>query len=875
MGSLYPYPLKNKAYLGCLVLLEIGSVVVSPSLQANSTQTNLTVNQQREQAVQLAKQGNLANGIDTLKQLHVHYPQDAKVTADLIILLRLAGHNAEIVNLTNNEKLDSQVNAIPSYAYTAWLGALRDQKQAKQAFDIAQQVYTLSGKTPFNKAKSISAANATNTVNPVDTVASIPFDTWYYATLAAEAGRRDVVQQLLTTLEQGNLTAAQYATLAYIQRLSGNWQQSISSSKQALAKDPNQRLALEQLFVALRTTNQVGAAYQLANQHPDIFSATTILPVKLEVLSLNLQIALKQKEQLETQGNYQQAHQLIDNNLLALKQSLNELSVNPANKKLPEYESIFNDYLYVLRVQERMAEVVAQYEQLSLTEQFQMKPYAKNAVADAYLALKKPQQAHKIYDYLLKNSVEPTVELYIADYYALIEQDKYQEASQLLSRLDQKIDQQTDLQALSATTRADIQSRVRVDQIIALDAAYRNQLGVAANSLKKLVEQNPKNISLANDYATILNWRGLPSASDQMLQQAYQSAPYHLGLDLTSTANARDLQDYSRWKTTLTTVVEKIPTHNGVIKNSGVIKSQQEWRDRQRASIQSNLTIGRTDADNQAPSSVNGSGEREWNTRINSPWIDSNWRVFANHLDRSADLEPTQQHDQRLGLGLEWQAKRKNAWLMIDEQRQTDQIGFELGWSHWLNDNWRYRLGYQKNSNQTPLRALESGLDANAYQAGLDWRQNESRNASFGYQLLDISDGNQRQSLSARYNQRLHATAKHITSGGVEAYYDNNSQAGGNYFNPDHSASYGVNLEHDWLSWHKDQQTFTQHFEVSAGVSQQAGFSGKTYANALYQHEWELNRIWQINYGVGWGSQTYDGNREQRTFAKLGLTGAF
>ncbi len=864
MGSLYPYPLKNKAYLGCLVLLEIGCVVVSPSLQANSTQTNLTVNQQREQAVQLAKQGNLANGIDTLKQLHVHYPQDAKVTADLIILLRLAGRNAEIVNLTNSEKLDSQVEAMPSYAYTAWLGALRDQKQAKQAFDIAQQVYTLSGKTPFHKAKSISAANATNTVNPADTVASIPFDTWYYATLATEAGRRDVVQQLLTTLEQGNLTAAQYATLAYIQRLSGNWQQSISSSKQALAIDPKQRLALEQQFVALRSSNQIAAAYQLANDHSDIFPSTSILSVKVDLLSLNLQAALKQKEVLEAQGKYPQAWQLVEANLQALKQVLNELNVTPSSKALPEYASIFNDYLYLLRVQEYMPKVVAQYESLSLAKQFQLKPYAKNAVADAYLALKKTKQAHELYAYLLSNSAQPSVELYIADYYALIDQDQYRQASELLKQLDQQV-----LPIQRSSSVLEIQKRVRVEQMIALDAAYRNRLDVAANSLQQLVQQNPKNTSLANDYATILNWRGLALSSDQVLQQAYINAPYNVALDLSSAANARDLQDYPRWRAAVATAAEKVPN------NSGVIKSQQALQDRNRATIQSNLTIGRTSADKQTANFVNGTSERDWNTRINSPWINDHWRVFASHLDRSADLQPTQQRDQRLGLGLEWQQARKNVWLMVDQQRQTDKTGFELGLAHWLNDNWRYRLTYQQNSNQIPLRALESGLDANAYQTGLTWRQNESKSASFGYQLLDISDGNKRQSLSTRYNQRLYANAKHITDGGIEAYYDKNSQSGGNYFNPEHSASYGVNLQHDWLTWHKDQQSFTQHVEVSAGISQQAGFGGKTYANALYQHEWELNRLWQINYGVGWGSQVYDGNREQRTFAKFGLTGTF
>lgn len=843
MGSIYPDLVKNKIYLSCLVGLEIACCGISLPLYASPLASELTVSQQREQAVQLAKQGQVQVGTSTLKQLHKQYPQDAKVTADLIILLRLAGDNAAIARLTSNENLNPQL--VAAYAYTAWLGALRDQKRAEQAFNIAQQIYKLNDSD--NKE------------------AQPPFDQWYYLTLAAEAGRTDVAQQLVNELKQlGGLTAAQHAQLAYAQRLSGNWQQAFDESKQALALQPNHRLALEQQFAALRSLNQPHAAYQLASQHPDIFSADTIYPIQAEVLNSNLQSALKQKEVLEAQGKYPQAWQLVEANLQALKQVLNELNVTPSSKALPEYASIFNDYLYLLRVQEYMPKVVAQYESLSLAKQFQLKPYAKNAVADAYLALKKPKQAHELYAYLLSNSAQPSVELYIADYYALIDQDQYRQASELLKQLDQQV-----LPIQRSSSVLEIQKRVRVEQMIALDAAYRNRLDVAANSLQQLVQQNPKNTSLANDYATILNWRGLALSSDQVLQQAYINAPYNVALDLSSAANARDLQDYPRWRAAVATAAEKVPN------NSGVIKSQQALQDRNRATIQSNLTIGRTSADKQTANFVNGTSERDWNTRINSPWINDNWRVFASHLDRSADLQPTQQRDQRLGLGLEWQQARKNVWLMVDQQRQTDKTGFELGLAHWLNDNWRYRLTYQQNSNQIPLRALESGLDANAYQTGLTWRQNESKSASFGYQLLDISDGNKRQSLSTRYNQRLYANAKHITDGGIEAYYDKNSQSGGNYFNPEHSASYGVNLQHDWLTWHKDQQSFTQHVEVSAGISQQAGFGGKTYANALYQHEWELNRLWQINYGVGWGSQVYDGNREQRTFAKFGLTGTF
>ncbi|WP_026471417.1 poly-beta-1,6 N-acetyl-D-glucosamine export porin PgaA [Alkanindiges illinoisensis] len=826
------------------------SLAIQPSHKLALTQKRLLLGQQ---AVKLASQRQFEPAISQLYQLHQQNPDDLKTTADLMVVLRLAGRNAELVRLAQQEKLTTKINDIPAYAYKSWLDALRDQQQFQAAFELARQIYNQSEQQPTGQA---------------------PFDPWYYATLAAEAGQTAVVQQLLGSLQQGTLNADQYAQLAYIQRLAGLSGQAVVSSQQALALNPQQRLALEQQFVALRNLDRVTEAYQLAQQHPEVFPASAVWLVKADILSLNMQAALKQKDQLELQGKYQQAAQLIDQNLLALRQALDQL-----NKNQNEYAPLFNDYLYALRVRERMPELIAEYQQLSVSEQFQLQPYAKRAVADAYLATKQPVQAHEIYQYLLENLPQPDAELFIADYYALIEQEKYQQASDVLVKLDQ----QFPTMAASMTDLEARKTRVRVEQMLALDAAYRNQLDIAVPKLQQLVQDNPDNTSLANDYATILNWRGLPQAAEQVVQQAYENAPHSVTLDLTHASNARDLQDYAGWQDALEKASQKTP------ESSSVIKAQQEWQDRQRVTLQSDLKIAHSKADARTLSSVNGSHDREWHTRLNSPWLDNRWRIFVDHQDRWADLEPAHQRDQRLGLGAEWQQDRKNAWVLVNQQldnhsgqsqsgqsSNSQKTGFSAGWGHWLNDHWRYRLGYEHNSAQIPLRALEAGLDANGYQAGVDWRQHESRSASFSYQALDISDGNLRQSVSGAFNQRLFANEKHITTGGLEAFYENNSQPGGSYFNPDHNLSYGINLDHDWMTWRGDeQQSFNQHFELGTGINQQAGFSGKAYVNALYQHEWQLNRRWQINYGIGWGSQVYDGNREQRTYGVLGLSGAF
>ncbi|WP_212789355.1 hypothetical protein, partial [Acinetobacter pittii] len=54
-------------------------------------------------------------------------------------------------------------------------------------------------------------------------------------------------------------------------------------------------------------------------------------------------------------------------------------------------------------------------------------------------------------------------------------------------------------------------------------------------------------------------------------------------------------------------------------------------------------------------SEQNGLKDREMETRLNSPWINDNYRLFAWHQDRYGEYRFGDVHDQRYGVGAEWQ----------------------------------------------------------------------------------------------------------------------------------------------------------------------------------------------------------------------------
>ena len=78
-------------------------------------------------------------------------------------------------------------------------------------------------------------------------------------------------------------------------------------------------------------------------------------------------------------------------------------------------------------------------------------------------------------------------------------------------------------------------------------------------------------------------------------------------------------------------------------------------------------------------------------TRINSPWIKDNYRLFAWHQDRYGGYRFGDVHDQRYGVGAEWQANRKALSAILSQSTDGGQAGVRIDWSQWLNDHWQYQ----------------------------------------------------------------------------------------------------------------------------------------------------------------------------------------
>lgn len=785
--------------------------------------------QAREQAVQLARDSHVDRAITALRQLRGKYPNDQRILADLIVLLRHVGRSEEVVALTRHLRASD----LPDYAVMAWAGALRDQHQ-------------------FERARLILEAHARK-LTPTGKI--------FFAMVTSEAGQRHRAVELLPSPSTAGLNATDFAHMAYVYRRDTDAASALRMCARALRMAPQNRLAQQEQIYALELMGSANLAYQLASQHPGLLPLRQMDRLRASATATHIRNGIHQR-------GYLLDHHRLKERKLPLERALAELNNNirrfeNEGDKAQAQRSRF-DRIVVLQELKRMPEAIKAYKAIGKPDR-EIPVYVRRAAGSAFLYLRHPQRAAVIYQGLIDENPGIDVQVYLGLYYALIECEDYDKALKLIDKLH-KVTPAWRRPEPPRRDRVANWERLAVEHVWALDAAYRNREYLADKRLKSLYDRAPYNLDLLNTYATVLRWRGWPEKAAKLTALAQGYAPRNKDTRINVANDARDLGLYDVWGRKITKLRREFPH------DTSIAKSNAYWLDRRDPSISSELIVGRSSGGNI----VNGNRDRQWNSRLNSPWTHNGWRAYLEHKYLWANFDNGEDSYDRLGAGAEWEWGRKHFWTTVSDDRFTGKnVGVAAGWSQWLNDHWHYSLSADSYSTDTPLRAHQAGLRGRSYNAGINWRDSESRSAYANLGLLAISDGNKRTSFSTGFTQRLQSSAHHITAGSIDLFANHNSRPGGPYFNPEDSRSASLRLQHDWLTWRRYEHSLTQHFDASIGVDWQTGYGSARSYDLLYRHDWRLARTWELHYGLGWGSHVYDGNRENRVYAVVGFSGVF
>lgn len=832
MFAHYP-PLHRSRFwllLGVLGLFPVGVVTAAPVIAPDTP----ALQQQRWHAVDQAKAGHLAEGIHQLQALSAAHPNDPWITADLIVLLRQAGQNSAISQLTTHLNPAD----VPSYAWIDWAKALRDEKQ-------------------FTRAKAVLAPF----------VGTLTVDgKILYAMILAEAGDLTAAIQALPPATTPALTATHLANMAYVYRLAQQPETALKLTEQALQQEPNNRWAVREQVFSLSALGSAFKAERIAAQHRDFFSRPEQQQVQASIASETIRNAYQERKRLDRAHQFAERNIPLHNALTLLQANRAAFTDNPRLLLTTRYDEI-----YVLRELRLWKQTISEFESLPQQPRTadeatlrSIPDYVRTAAGEAYDADQQPKEAIRLLNSVVNQYPGSDVAVYISLYYAYLDAEEYQHGEALLQTLHRVTPNWT-----HGTTNDPNWELMDVDSLWVMDPAYRNNLALAEQRGQDLMNAAPYNTGSINTLATLENWRGWPAQSLKTTQLARAYSPLSQGTRMNLAQDYRDLGWNARWGREIDGLYRQFP------QDDSVHKGWLAWQDRRYPSISSEYITGKSRGNSTVANPVTGNRDQEWLTRLNSPWI-GNWRGFLQHhwIWSSYDEGPISFN--RLGVGAEWRHDRKHFWTMLSNDQFTGQhVGLTLGWSQWLDDHWQYSLSADTYSIQTPLRAKRAGYSGKSFNANVTWRQSESREAYVGLSTLAISDGNKRVDFSAGATQRVWASPHHITSIGMDLFAEHNTQPGGDYFNPANSQSVNLRLEHQWITWRHYERSFTQYFKVSPGYGWQDGFGGAPTIDLFYEHKWRFSRTWSLHYGVGWGSNVYDGGREGRLYGLIGFGGVF
>ena len=819
-------------YLKSFIPITLCTLTVT-NLQAAPDQHINEIDQQREAIVISIKQGNVDAGITELRKLLEKAPNNQKLIADYLLL---ALQNKRYLEEDQKWLQHIQPAYFPAYAQLPLIKAYRDKKQ----FPIALNVLNL-----FQNKNNSSDLEILKAV-----------------LLAENQQKAEAIAQL-KKIDIEQLNHDQLNQLSYAYRISDQPIQALAVIRKSNIETANTASEQEYLNVLM-----VLGAYQqvltLIQKNPALDSTHAVKrQALLGQFSESIKNAIKSQKHLAYQGEADvQSYAQLDEVLKHPRVLDSELKQDPNLYRRFRYE-----YIYGLSYRSRHRDVLAVNDNLDLPLT-DMPAYVRHSIADAYLATKQAAKAEKVYKSLLTEKNYADMNVYTSLYYALIEQEKYKQANALIKDIDSK------MPTFQYSLAKGVDKRVHPERndyenLKALSLAYSNHLNDAENLLTRNIERAPNNEEVINNLVRIQRWREKPQQAEQTLNRLNGIEPRSKSTSINQMQNQQALGDISAWRNQTMHLSQRYPT------DTSVIKSHKELADRERFSISHDSRFSESKADqNQVLETLKGTKDFESTTRLNSPWMHDNYRVFTQYKHRMGDYREGKIRDERLGLGGEWDSKQKSMSVMLSQDLDGDDLGFDANWNHRLDDHWRYNLGFSTQAD-IPLQALKLNEDAQSYTAGLSWQANESKQASLQYQATDISDGNLRQELSARYQQNIFMQPHHKTQLGLSSYLGRNRLDQTAYFSPKESISGAIDFNHDWLTWRKYEQSFTQQFSLTTGFYKQTDFDAEPVVDIRYGHQWQLTRTWGLQYGVGWGMHPYDGEKEKKWYGQLGFEGKF
>lgn len=531
------------------------------------------------------------------------------------------------------------------------------------------------------------------------------------------------------------------------------------------------------------------------------------------------------------------------------------------------------DRLGALKARARTAEVIREYETLQ-AEGVKLPTYAVRWVAASYLDQRLPEKAAPLYRQAITApdaDVGDRVEDSTALFYALLENDQVDEARTVAKNLADSQKPRVELKGLPIGNPND--EWMDAQQLAAQAGTYGADLPSSEKSLEELVGKAPGSIGLRLAQAEMYRARDWPRRAERVLKETEAQSPRDIGLEMSQGFTALDLQEWRQLDILTDDVVARNPDNRQV-------QRLQRLRDvHDMAELRVEAYTGKSFGGGNNGDAGAVSGSRDWGieSRIYTPPIDEDWRLFAGAGYATADFEEGTGHHRWQVVGVERRTRDMTIEAEVSNHSYGDgsKQGAAVSIARDINDNWQYggSLGYLLST--TPLRALNEGITANGGSGFIRWRANESREWKLTLSPSHFSDGNDRFEALLSGREGLYSSPKVQVDLGLEVGASRNSKEDTIYFNPksDFTVLPVININH--VLYHRYETQWSQQFQVGAGTYSQQDYSTGGIGLVGYGQRYRWNDVLEAGANLSLISRPYDGDRERDLRLLVDLTYRF
>ena len=781
----------------------------------------MSLQQQHEQAVLLARHGDYAAALARLESLHSKNPADQDITGDLIVIAGWAGQYERA------RTLFEQNGAVvyPEYVQYAMVNVYRSLRNPEKGLRILD---ALLQRHPDNIRWQV-----------------------HRALLLIDIGKLDMAERLLKKLAGQVVNRDIFLATAYLHESQQNWLAALADYQNALALAPKDRELMKKQMEALNQVRAPARALEIQKGINDIVSEAEVAWL------LTGRAAELLRWASDARKNFRETRLFA---MRALALQLEALSLlDPGSAKSGQRRQIYLDMLITLRNLRQMNNL--QFLYAMLARQGTMPDYTRQALADSLLATHDPEQAGTLYRELIDKNPR-NYQASLGLFYACVEDEDFDEAYQLI---DSMVRHEPRYMNFWDSPKKYPNERYLSLRVTALQARfYADQLEDAWTGITHLVEQAPVNGWLREVRGQISNARDWPRQGLEDFQIATLLDPQSLDAKAGKAASLMQMSRFREARPILEQVQQEYPYEHAT---TGLA---DQWRFAHKPSYWADLTLS-----NSSGPDLDGRGVLANAELISSP-ISDVWYGSAAYRYAWSEILEGEETFQRTSAGLEY---RQGDWDLLGRVTYNDSSRTEMGGSIraiWQPDDyWRLMLGAERFAVSTPLRALYHDIRADAISGAVTYRASERRSAHLSVQASDFTDGNTRFEGGATVRQRFVDIPHLDIDGRIELYGSTNSRTDVPYYSPEHDFSLQGALHADHVYYRHYDHLFAQQLDLGYGFYDQKGYASRWIGHIRYEHRYKFTPWLEALAGLEYGQNVYDGHAEPYRLFRFMINGKF